>query len=86
MAPIRQLLAMAAVLATAIGCAGMNSPFDPPGTTAFQQARASLHDPYVDNDAGPAVVGGRPREFDAPRDETVRMQWFRDTWWGSGGR
>lgn len=86
MLPFRPILAVGTMLAMSLGCAGTYSPFDAPGTTAFQQARASLHDPYVDNDAGPAVVGGRPREFDAPRDETVKMQWIRNTWWGPRGR
>ena len=64
-----------------MGCATGQPLIDPPGTTAFQQFRASLHDPYADNDAGPQVIGGRPREFNAPRDEPVRTRWFRDSWW-----
>ncbi len=42
------------------------------GTVDRQKARASVHDPYPLNDIGPAVMGGRPREFDTPRAEAAR--------------
>jgi len=38
-----------------------------PGGLAYQRQRAMLHDPYVDNDAGPEVVGLRPRDFERKR-------------------
>jgi hypothetical protein len=43
-----------------------------PGTIKQQQRRATLHDPYADNLAGPEIVGGRPREYDRPPAEPVR--------------
>ena len=38
-----------------------------PGLEAKQQARAQGFEPYPDNDVGPPVVGGRPREYQDPR-------------------
>jgi hypothetical protein len=47
-----------------------------------QRQNASLHDPYSDNDIGPEVVGGRPREFEKPRSEPVRNGPQRNVYWG----
>jgi hypothetical protein len=46
-----------------------------------QQYHAVMHDPWVDNDAGPEVVGGRPRGFQKPLPEPVRNRWLQDSWW-----
>ncbi len=43
-----------------------------PGTINQQQQRAVVHDPYGDNDAGPKIEGGRPREFEKPLAQPVR--------------
>jgi hypothetical protein len=43
-----------------------------PGTIDEQQNRAVVHDPYPDNDAGPAIEGGRPRDFQKPLAQPVR--------------
>ncbi|MGE0757361.1 MAG: hypothetical protein AB7F89_21730 [Pirellulaceae bacterium] len=62
------VILMAVVLATAggMGC-GLRRPFErPPGTVEQQRREAAAHDPYADNDLGPEVVGGRPREFSKP--------------------
>ena len=40
--------------------------FDP-GPIAAQQNQALRYDPYPDDSLGPAVLGGRPREYDRPR-------------------
>ncbi len=63
-----------------VGC-GWNRPFEGrAGTLDQQRFSASIHDPYSDNDAGPEVVGGRPREFTKPRSEPTRSRgwsnWF----------
>lgn len=42
----------------------------------YQQSRAILHDPYPDVDAGPDVVGARPRDFQQPLPPAVRNQWL----------
>ena len=38
-------------------------------------------DPYPDPNAGPEVVGGRPREFQKPLPEPVRSRYLTDSWW-----
>jgi hypothetical protein len=38
-----------------------------PGPVAYQQNQALRYDPYPDDSLGPAVLGGRPREYDRPR-------------------
>ncbi|MFI4875261.1 MAG: hypothetical protein ACIALR_07985 [Blastopirellula sp. JB062] len=43
-----------------------------PGTMQQQQQRAMAYDPYADNDAGPEVLGGRPRDYDRPPAEAVK--------------
>lgn len=52
-----------------------------PGGVDTQRNDASLHDPYPDPNAGPEVVGGRPREFQKPLPEPVRNRWLTDSWW-----
>jgi hypothetical protein len=47
-----------------------------PGPAPAQQAQAERSDPYPIPDMGPEIVGGRPREFDKPRDEVRRSQEF----------
>jgi hypothetical protein len=44
-----------------------------PGTAAQQRAEAIEHDPYPQNDIGPAIVGGRPLGYQAGVDEVDRM-------------
>lgn len=68
------LLLALALMTLAGGCArprGWGFPGGE-GTIDRQKARASVHDPYPLNDIGPAVVGGRPREFATPRSEAAR--------------
>jgi hypothetical protein len=50
-----------------------------PGTAPMQQAQAERSDPYPIPDMGPEVVGGRPREFDKPRDEVRRSREFLES-------
>ena len=73
------ILLLASVTA---GC-GYERPFArrPPGSVDYQRTAAQLHDPYPDPDAGPAIVGGRPREFQKPLAEPVRNSWLWDNWW-----
>jgi hypothetical protein len=52
----------------------------PAGPLYQQQQDASLHDPYSDNDLGPEVVGGRPREFAKPMPEPVRNRRLNESW------
>lgn len=53
-----------------------------PGPAKFQQNNAMHFDPYPLNDLGPEIVGGRPREFQKPIDETRRARQYQPpgTW------
>lgn len=80
------ILALLAI--STVGCASGQTPFGlqwprlfAPGPIDYQRNNASLHDPYADPDAGPEVVGVRPREFQKPLAEPVRNRWLTDTWW-----
>ena len=68
--------------AASSGCGLYRPALGEPRTTQQQQYSAVLHDPYADQDLGPAVVGGRPREFQRPLAEPVRQRMFADSWWG----
>jgi len=71
-----------AVLAAALtGCA--NGPFaawNSPPSLAEQRASAQRFDPYTEDEVGPPVVGGRPREFQEPIAEPSRARWDLDEW------
>ena len=69
------------VLVPVLGCTLPNRQYQPPRTTGQQQLEATQWDPYADVDAGPEIVGGRPREFQRPASEPVRARGFRDTRW-----
>ncbi len=45
-----------------------------PGTAPVQRYNATQFDPYPQNDVGPAIVGGRPKDFQLPPDEVVRAR------------
>lgn len=73
------LLLLLAVTAPS-GCApGMAPRWGNPGTLMDQRNRAVVHDPYIDNNLGPAVDGVRPREFDKPLAEPERDRIYRDS-------
>lgn len=74
------LLALCAL--SSAGCAGSRWNFFRPGSVQQQQLRATVHDPYSDVDAGPEVVGGRPRDYMQPLPEPVRNRIYADTLWG----
>jgi hypothetical protein len=59
------------------GCASR-----PPGTIEQQRIRATINDPYSDPDAGPEVVGGRPRDYQQPLPVSVKNRIYVDSWWG----
>src|SRR6188474_217017 len=69
---------VALVATTLTGCApeaaGLRQSFAHPGPAAYQRAQAIHHDPYVLNDVGPEVVGGRPREYMIPVNEVDRAR------------
>jgi|SRR3954470_15014772 hypothetical protein len=72
-------IVVVAILATSLsGCApelaGLGQSIAHPGPAAYQRAQAIQHDPYVLNDVGPEVVGGRPREYQIPVNEVERAR------------
>ena len=69
------------VVAAAAGC-GYQRPYArSPGPIYYQRQNASVHDPYADNDLGPEVVGGRPRDFQKPLAEPVRNRSLAESYW-----
>jgi hypothetical protein len=59
---------------------GVQGPnWDSPGTLSQQQQRATVFDPFANNEVGPEIVGGRPRDFQKPMNEATRAHGFRDT-------
>ena len=65
------------------GCAadGSYDPFNP-GNIHTQRLRATIHDPYSDQDLGPEVVGGRPRDYQQQLPEPVRNRLYVDSYVG----
>lgn len=63
------------------GCTSGRPNLRNPGDLQTQRFNAIAHDPYTDVDAGPEVVGGRPRDFQKPLPEPVRNRWLMDSWW-----
>lgn len=82
MSYVRIYLVALFFLTLLVGCrSAPNLPI--PGTIRQQQLRAMRHDPYSDDDIGPAVVGGRPREFQKAAPQPVRNQPLPlNTWQG----
>jgi hypothetical protein len=77
------------VLAASIGVAGchadgsfMRPSWFHPGTVQQQRIRATVHDPYPDQDKGPAFVDGRPRDYKNALPEPVRSRIYADSAWG----
>jgi hypothetical protein len=63
------------------GCKGTAGPcWCHPGPAPTQQTRALRYDPYPENEAGPAMVGVRPREYQKPPPEASRARWEIGKW------
>jgi hypothetical protein len=78
----RMLLAAVIVAGASLAGCGLAPPrVGAREPVLYQQYRATLHDPYADQDAGPDTVELRPREFQQPLPEPVRSRWLRDSWW-----
>lgn len=82
----RRVLTIGLMVTTSLlgssGCAGWGHSWSRPGTIQQQRLRATVHDPYSDQDAGPEVVGGRPRDYQQQLPEPVRNRIYVDSWWG----
>ena len=83
---IRRFVLVLAALAVAAcsGCANgrFYNPFRP-GDVQTQRIRATVHDPYPDQDKGHAVDDARPRDYQKQSPEPVRNRFFTDSWWGA---
>jgi hypothetical protein len=64
----------AALLTVTAGCQVSLPRWLRPGTVDRQQDKAVLYDPYPDNELGPEIVGGRPREYQQQVPTSVRSQ------------
>ncbi|QDU56251.1 hypothetical protein [Aeoliella mucimassa] len=70
---------LALLLGTAVGCnPSVRTPrLYNPGPAGYQRYQADhYYDPYPLPDAGPEIVGGRPRDFQAPRPEVERARQY----------
>lgn len=67
------------------GCRSDGTFFRPtwfhPGTVQQQRIRATVHDPYPDQDKGPPFEDGRPREYQNALPEPVRNRITEDRGW-----
>jgi hypothetical protein len=74
----RTTVIVAFIVMSLAGCAqevaSLRQSIAHPGPAAYQRAQAIQHDPYVLNDVGPEVVGGRPREYMIPVNEVERAR------------
>jgi hypothetical protein len=59
------------------GCAAITGPdWSDPGPIQTQKRRAIRFDPYLENDIGPPIDGGRPRDYLAPIPQVERARWW----------
>ena len=70
-----------AAMSVLSGCASNRPDLRNPGTSQQQQMRATVHDPFGDNDVAPEIVGGRPRDYARQSPEPVRADRLRDIRW-----
>ncbi len=74
-APLRWA-AFATLLICLPGCGLAMPNWFQPGHLYHQRLRATHFDPYGDIDAAPDFDGSRPREFQRPRSQSEKSQWF----------
>jgi hypothetical protein len=65
-------IAVSFMLAACEGCLAKPNLVHP-GSEANQQARARVFEPYPENEPGPPIAGGRPREYQQPTAEVNRV-------------
>ena len=67
----------AAIILVAVsltGCPHLRPNWFSPGPSEVQRIRAIQHDPYPDQQAAPAIIGGRPRDYQNSVAEPGRQQ------------
>ena len=80
----RRSLPAAWMIVALVGCQGVSMPnWRQPGTAQHQRALAERYDPYPQNETGPPIDGGRPRDYQKPVPEISRARWLP---WNWGGR
>ena len=73
-----------AILLACTGCAHTATPnWTNPGPATYQRSNALRFDPYPENDAGPAIVGARPPDYQNPPAEAGRARWDPRRWFGA---
>jgi hypothetical protein len=81
MRPACALLLAVVASAASAGCVSDAPPhLAPSDQMDYLQGSAQRFDPYTDQEIGPPVAGGRPREFDKPIAEPSRARWNPFTW------
>ena len=73
-----RVIVLALFFAPAIGCANTTSFWNQPGTIQQQRNRASLYDPFPDNQMGPASSDLRPRDFKHQLPEPEKAQLYSE--------
>jgi hypothetical protein len=66
------LIALTLLLPVAGGCLAPPNVVHP-GSVDYQQQRARIFEPYPENEPGPPIAGGRPREYQNPVAEPDRV-------------
>ncbi|MEC7355996.1 MAG: hypothetical protein VXY07_03380 [Planctomycetota bacterium] len=74
---IQSLILLLGSTLGAIGCQNV-ATWQPPGTIQQQRNRASMYDPFPDNQMGPPLQELRPREFSSPLAEPARAQLYSE--------
>ncbi len=67
------------ILGVLSGCKSTATPnWTHPGSDKVQVKRATRFDPYPEPQTGTTMAGDRPRDYQAPVDETSRSRWVLD--------
>ncbi len=72
-----KLAVLVLLVAGLVGCRADQSLLKPPGSVEKQRFNATMFDPYADNEIGPEVVGGRPKDFQKPLSDSDRSRLFQ---------
>jgi hypothetical protein len=81
MSRCRALLILVVIAVCLPGCGVSRPKLRAPGTVQQQRANAMMFDPFTDQDVGPEVVGGRPKDFQKPLSDPERSRLFLNSYW-----
>jgi hypothetical protein len=71
---------IALLVAGLFGCRSDGRLFPPAGSAQKQRFNATVFDPYADNEIGPEVVGGRPKDYQEPLSESDKSRLLQKAW------